>query len=170
MPCPKEKLKPAIIINVPEELQKIRQKQHHYANQSTKPRTCLEIGDKVSMQKGHREWCSGTVVEKTQYPRSVIVETSTGSTYRRNLHHLRRSQAQIPHDIATNVSTPTPSANSNTDQTPHDTASNVDTSISQDNIVQPTIKPSSSKGATSNEVVQPIVTRYGRVVKPIVLS
>lgn len=56
----------------------------------------LEIGDKVRMQKGHRNWVQAKVLSETEFPRSVIVRTKEGKCYRRNNHHLRRSKEDIP--------------------------------------------------------------------------
>lgn len=47
------------------------------------------------MQTGHREWITGTVTNNTQFPRSVMVQTGNGATYRRNNIHLHRTKANI---------------------------------------------------------------------------
>lgn len=99
MPCSKENLKPKIMQNVPTELRKVQQKQNEYANQKTR---VIKFKRKFD---GHRDWRSGTVIQDTQFPRSVIVQTTNGSLYRRKLHHLRKSTANITNDIASNFNT-----------------------------------------------------------------
>lgn len=171
LPVPKEKLKPAIVLNVPEKLKQTREKQHYYANQKTKPGPNFTVGDQISMQKGHRDWCSGKVIEKSSHPRSFMIQTSNGSVFRRNTHHLRKSSAQIPQDIASNVDTPKPPETTNASRMSVGVSTG---KINEQSIVQPTdisVKdnenPSGSTVQTSNHGTQPIVTRYGRVVKPV---
>lgn len=41
---------------------------------------------------------------KTEFPRSVIVQTNEGNSYRRNFHHLQRSKAEIPSTRSTESS------------------------------------------------------------------
>ena len=99
MPCPKDQLKPSIE-NVASEIYRSRKKQHEYANIGTKKAPTISIGDKVQMQTNHRNWCNGTVINNTPYPRSLMVQTANGSIYRRNTHHLRKTRAEIPTEIA----------------------------------------------------------------------
>ncbi|XP_033745588.1 uncharacterized protein K02A2.6-like [Pecten maximus] len=57
----------------------------------------LNPGDNVIMQKTqHKQWIPATVSQKHHNPRSYIVETSTGSKYRRNRKYLRLTKAEFP--------------------------------------------------------------------------
>ncbi|KMQ86100.1 hypothetical protein RF55_15019 [Lasius niger] len=76
-----------------------KRKSHYYRS----PFKQLEIGEKIRMQTGPREWKSATVVGKTSYPRSVIIENELGKRYRRNNIHLERSKALIPEPIQTEL-------------------------------------------------------------------
>lgn len=95
IPIDQEELKPKIINGVTRELARLRFEQKKYADKVSSPFKQLEINEKVRLQKGHRDWASATVVEKTPNPRSVIVETSSGKRYRRNTIHLQRTSADI---------------------------------------------------------------------------
>lgn len=96
IPVKKEKLKPKVMNNVTRELAKLRFQQKIYADKISSPFKQLEVDEKVRMKVGHREWIPATVVEKTKFPRSVIVETTAGKKYRRNNIHLQRTKANIP--------------------------------------------------------------------------
>lgn len=96
IPTEKEKLKPKVMDNVTRELAKLRFQQKIYADKISSPFKQLEVNEKVRMKVGHREWIPATVVEKTKFPRSVIVETTAGKKYRRNNIHLQRTKANIP--------------------------------------------------------------------------
>lgn len=99
IPIEKEQLKPKIINNVTRELVRLRFQQKVYSDKISSPFKQLKVGEKIRMQTGHREWKSATVVGKTNYPRSVIVENELGKRYRRNNIHLERSKAFIPEPI-----------------------------------------------------------------------
>lgn len=159
IPISKQQLQPKVIENVSEELTRLRLQQKRYADRVSSPTKALKVNDKVTMQTGHREWKPAKVVEKTQYPRSVIVETAKGNRYRRNTHHLRKTKADIKDpDIIW------PSSNSN--------AANENSTTTND-LTPPAMEIPSIQPTQSNETMQPgdrssVVTRSGRVVKPII--
>lgn len=90
-----EDLKPRIVQGVAKELKKLRIEQSVYADKISNPMKPLEVGENVRMKKGNREWTPATVVSKTEFPRSVIVQTDEGNSYRRNFHHLRRTKESM---------------------------------------------------------------------------
>lgn len=95
IPVSQEDLKPQIIEGVTKELAKLRFQQKVYSDRVSSPFKQLEVNEKVRLQRGHRDWVSAKVVEKSKNPRSVVVETTTGKRYRRNTIHLQRSSANI---------------------------------------------------------------------------
>ncbi|KAK9754844.1 hypothetical protein QE152_g865 [Popillia japonica] len=46
------------------------------------------------MQISHRNWVSGKVMKNTDKPRSHIIQTTDGRTYRRNTAHLHKTKAE----------------------------------------------------------------------------
>ena len=48
----------------------------------------LKKGDTVSFQKGSL-WLPATILAKTKFPRSYLITTPDGQTYRRNRRHLQ---------------------------------------------------------------------------------
>lgn len=97
LPIATKELKPRIVEGVTGELKKLRIEQGVYADRISNPMKPLGVGEKVRMQKGHRDWVPAKVVAKTEFPRSVIVRTTEGNSYRRNFHHLRRMKAVTIH-------------------------------------------------------------------------
>ncbi|XP_036327406.1 52 kDa repressor of the inhibitor of the protein kinase-like [Rhagoletis pomonella] len=87
---------PKVVFGVAKELQELRDNQKRCADQVATPRPPLKTDDNVRMQTGHREWKPAKVVEMTESPRSVIVETPEGRKYRRNSKYLHTTKANIP--------------------------------------------------------------------------
>lgn len=85
-----QQLNPKIVEGVSKELYKQRAEQKRYADKSATSKQPILPGDKVMLQTGHRKWEPASVVETTQYPRSVIVETENTKKFRRNTIHLRK--------------------------------------------------------------------------------
>ena len=76
---------------------KLTQKQN-YDRRCSQELPPLEIGQKVRLQK-EKIWVPATVVAKRETPRSYIIKDHSGSTYRRNRHHLGESQSEsIPEE------------------------------------------------------------------------
>ncbi|KAK9751422.1 hypothetical protein QE152_g5057 [Popillia japonica] len=46
------------------------------------------------MQISHRNWVSGKVMKNTDKPRSHIIQTTDGRTYRRNTAHFHKTKAE----------------------------------------------------------------------------
>lgn len=99
LPTDRKSLHPKIVNNVSGELERIRAEQKQYFDQHSKPAEQLKVGDKVRLKTGHREWVGAKVVENTEFPRSVIVETDSGQKYRRNNNHLHKTKANIKSPI-----------------------------------------------------------------------
>lgn len=120
----------------------------------------MEVGDSVQLQLSHRNWCSGVIKEKSDKPRSFIVDTENGKTLRRNSSHLRKSVVASP---VPNSSVPEKSS------TESNTEKNTDANAAQSNVTNikqtdaANGKTLSANPAASNQVV----TRYGRVIKPV---
>lgn len=95
LPTSNENLKPKIVENVSEELKKLREKQKFYSDRTSRVTKDVEKGDKIRVQFGHRNWLSGQVTENTENPRSVIIQTDSGKTFRRNTSQLHKTKATI---------------------------------------------------------------------------
>ena len=70
------------------ELAKERDRQKYQYDKHSHPLSTLKKGDKVTFQRGHK-WLPATVTAATQHPRSYIITTPNGQSYRRNRRHLR---------------------------------------------------------------------------------
>ena len=71
----------------------------------------MEVGQKVLFRRGHREWSPAEVIAPAQSPRSYIIRTPEGATYRRNSWFLRpdttgRDTPQQPSDDTPTQVTP----------------------------------------------------------------
>lgn len=91
LPISIENLKPKVVTGVTEELTELRINQKRYADRVAVPRPPLQVGDEVRMKTNHREWTKAKVVQETEYPRSVVVETTEGRKFRRNTFHLNKT-------------------------------------------------------------------------------
>lgn len=151
------------------ELARLRFQQKVYADKVSSPFKALEVNEKVRMQTSHRDWQSATVVEKTAFPRSVIVETSSGKRYRRNTGHLQRSKAKIPGPMDLESIVEVAEAISND---AHQSTLNNSHQSTSNNTQQSTEAPDSTKKSTvlptktvqNDATEQPYVTRSGRQV------
>lgn len=136
-----------------QELARLRFQQKVCADKVLVPFKRLELNEEVRMKTGHRDWRSATVVGKTTFPRSVVVDTSSGKRYRRNSSHLQRSKAKIPEPM---------------DLEPiKESAAEATSNISQQSTSDKSHQ-STSNGIpvnTEGQPAQPYVTRSGRVVK-----
>lgn len=121
----------------------------------------MEINNRVQLQNPlTKTWESGRVVADTNTPRSVIVETDQGGTYRRSTRHVRKSNVIIPVP---------PEAVCDDPRSP----------FLQKNPVTPEEQRQHPTGAVHNQIepteghqvnverAQRIITRSGRLVKPI---
>ena len=89
LPATHAHLQPSIINpkTVQKVLEKKKQQQKFYFDHGSKPLPSLNMGDTVRIQQnGH--WNPATVIGEANTPRSYVVETTGGATYRRNRRHL----------------------------------------------------------------------------------
>ena len=78
--------------------QRLEQRQHNqkrYHDRGAKVLPPLHVGDAVRVKtpKDH-QWLPATVTGKTELPRSYVVETPDGGSYRRNRSHLKTDTAE----------------------------------------------------------------------------
>ncbi|XP_014677177.1 PREDICTED: uncharacterized protein K02A2.6-like [Priapulus caudatus] len=108
IPMTSAQLQPGTInpTKVQAQLRKKQQVQKAYFDKGSKSLSALETGDTVRIQQGDR-WHPATVVEKTKYPRSYVVETPDGGTYRRNRRHLMSTNEPALRHHIEDVSPPT---------------------------------------------------------------
>lgn len=145
LPILKDDLKPKIVEDVQTELTKLRAKQKMYADQHTKAKQPVKVGDKVLVRVDHRQWKPAEVIEQTEYPRSVIIKTEDNRKFRRNTFHLRKTASNS--------------------QSSTETASKQQTSVSNE---QTTHSASNDQNSNTQSIqTNQTVTRYGRVVKPV---
>lgn len=78
-------MKPA---TVQSQLKQQQNRQKQYYDQHTKQLPELNKGDKVKIQGNEGKWRSATITKVTNTPRSYVVTTPEGSTYRRNRRHI----------------------------------------------------------------------------------
>ena len=83
-------------------LQDRQSTQKAYHDKKAKDLPPLTPGQLVRFQnKPSSTWKEGVILEKLQEPRSYILETPTGKTFRRNRVHIRPSSPQQPPDNTT---------------------------------------------------------------------
>lgn len=186
-----EMLKPKIISDITHKLTEIRKIQKWYADRGRRIAEPLNAGDKVRIKRSDRDWVPGVITEKTNNPRSFIVRTENGNIYRRNTDHINKTREQTTSNESFNnvnrivqttsnvsfnnvnrITEPIhiPESINDTNHTKVSKESNESTSgncASDDNgevVHNNNTKETSHMEATTK---LPIVTRSGRVVKPI---
>ena len=94
LPTTTQKLTPEVInpntVRVTRDTCQSRQKT--YFDRSARPLPPLHQGDRVFLQRGHKQWQPATVTQTGQH-RSYHVQTPDGKTFRRNRVHLRKAPA-----------------------------------------------------------------------------
>jgi hypothetical protein len=95
IPTTKSLLQPQIIDpqQVYQNKQQSKRKQKEYYDWHTKDLPTLKVGEKV-MIKDNEKWKPATILQIHPNPRSYIVETKEGNTYRRNRRHIIRNTSQ----------------------------------------------------------------------------
>lgn len=171
LPATVEQLKPKIVSGVEQQLIDIRNQQKLYHDRGAKEAPQIQVGDKVRVQRGKRDWIGATVVQNTDKPRSLIVQTQNGKKYRRNTIHLYPTKAEISDPPSVAVSpqrAPDERARSTITHSPKPSPQPiVDDSAQQRTFVQPSVGPDLNK-VTGNETNHQQRTRYGRLVKKVV--
>lgn len=102
IPIHEENLQPEIVRDVGMELQLLRGKQKQYFDRNATPAQQMQIGDKVRLRQSARNW---TVSNTTNEPRSLIIKTDDGRSFRRNTSQLHKTQGifyRVP-DVVANV-------------------------------------------------------------------
>ncbi|KAK9747111.1 hypothetical protein QE152_g5580 [Popillia japonica] len=109
------------------------------------------------MQISHRNWVSGKVMKNTDKPRSHIIQTTDGRTYRRNTAHLHKTKAE---EIESTIVIPS-------DKNPDP----IHIEAHPTTIVKPSVLQSNHEDEVPRTIVQehtsPKVTRSGRLIKPV---
>ena len=82
-------------IIVQEEIKQQRIKQKHYYDKHAKSLKELNIGDNVSIQRDNK-WMPAIITAASGTPRSYIVTTPDGQTYRRNRRHIIKNTSEQP--------------------------------------------------------------------------
>ena len=89
MPCAASALNPRVVQDRPN-LAKRQQRQRHFYDRSAKQRQSPKVGDNVRIRL-HGTWDKAVVTGKSDTPRSHIVTTENGQTYRRNERVINQS-------------------------------------------------------------------------------
>ena len=87
--CAASALNPRVVQDGPN-LAKRQQRQKHFYDRSAKQRQSPKVGDNVRIRL-HDTWDKAVVTGKSDTPRSHIVTTENGQTYRRNEHVINPS-------------------------------------------------------------------------------
>lgn len=180
IPIHKANLQPAIVRDVEKELQLLRGNQKHYFDRNTKPAHQLEIGDKVRLQQSARKWTGATISNSTAKPRSFIIKTDDGRTYRRNTSQLHKTKASfdrvpdvvanvMPTDITAAPNSPSVNIrnhvnNESVNTTPQPNQNNIE------GVLQAAMNINKTPALPVQEAVIPApvyTTRYGRQVKKV---
>ena len=89
-------MKPRVATGVIRQLQRNQDKQKHYYDKGSKALQPLKPQDQVRIRQGKR-WIPATVTATASTPRSYIVRTQDGQTYRRNRRHLLKTD-ELPQE------------------------------------------------------------------------
>ena len=84
-------IKPEIVQN---QLQQQQSRQKSYYDKKTKQLPKLNKGDSVKIQSKDGKWRPATITRMANTPRSYLVTTPEGSTYRRNRRHINKDQSK----------------------------------------------------------------------------
>lgn len=162
LPVTQNQLIPEVQPNVDKELTQLRSKQKFYADRNSRPAKSIESGDRVQLQVGHRDWCSGKVIKKpVDQPRSVIVQTDDGRIFRRNRSHVRKSASNADRNDQLPITNHSPAESSYSVPESLDSPQNPLASTTAVPEQTPVTIPATAPGP------QPVVTRYGRVIRPV---
>ena len=88
-------LKPQVVTDAYEQLQKCKEKQKFFYDRNSKSLPILSDHDVVRIKKDNK-WVPATVTGKASTPRSFIVTTSNGQKYRRNRQHIIKTHEDPP--------------------------------------------------------------------------
>ena len=159
LPCSQAMYQPTVQTAVTQQILHKRKKAKHYYDRQAKALPKLVVGQPVRVkahpQQRRSDWKPGKVVSDLSTPRSYIVEIS-GRKYRRNRVHLRDSYVSQDDSSTSNdkqstkPTLPPPGKALNT---------------SQESTI-PSSKPVLTEQSDAREeLTEPTVTRYGRVIK-----
>ena len=93
VPTSQKLLKPQVVEGVPDTIKLRKQKAKQQYNKSARPLQELEIGQRVRIQPTchNKQWKAGVCKAKVG-PRSYLITSDEGQTYRRNKKFLRTSR------------------------------------------------------------------------------
>ena len=95
LPTSASLVKPKVVENVQEKLKGRRDKQKMYYDRNAKPLPQIKERETVRIRKG-KTWEPAIVTAKNTAPRSFIVTTPDGTSYRRNRRHLLPTDESPP--------------------------------------------------------------------------
>ena len=181
VPCTKQLLTPKTIHHKRFRQNRIKQqsRQSKYHNRQSKELKPLQIGQPVRAQICGKLWQAGIVKRVDVNPRSYIIETTDGGTYRRNRRHIKtlNQQPQSP-DLADHEED-SPEAKTSPAPISPPSLAPVPRVTPIETLPQPinfecssalrTLPPAPSTSRPAQEEPQnsPYITRSGRLVKPI---
>lgn len=163
LPVPTTLLSQTTSTDVQKSLAKARNIYKHYADKSSRPQKPFEAGDKVRIQRSHRDWVSGNIIRKLNEPRSYLVKTDDGKVGRRNSIHINYTKANIvPEKFIAVVPNQSSEPITNTAVETQSSQSTQQETAQQ----QPT--PNTSVESPKQQLApEGIKSRYGRSLKPI---
>ena len=156
LPVSPELLKPKIIPDVHENITKMRQNYKSNYDNSATPSKPFHAGDRVRIQRNHRDWITGVVEELPKHgPRSLVIRTDDGKLLRRNTIHIQptKSIIQAPKSVTANI----PPSNS-------DSLKHTNNRSKIPNTPDPTTSTQINKSPDSTNSPAK-TTRYGRVLR-----
>ena len=122
LPVVESQLMPSVVSNAKNDLQKRQDTYKRYYDRGTKQLSNLAVGDSVRVLQGRR-WEPAVVSNTASAPRSYIVTTPSGYSYRRNRYHLQ--DVNEPPPVVQPVSPSDDSPSHNRSQVPDVSVSNV---------------------------------------------
>ncbi|XP_035700303.1 uncharacterized protein K02A2.6-like [Branchiostoma floridae] len=152
MPMNTALLEPDVPKEIPQKIQKEKEKQRRYYNRQARDLPRLSIGDTVRCQPhgtNTNRWKKGTVVAEVGN-RSFEVETEDGGVYRRNRRHLRKTPETPPATVGTD--------DADQGDAPEPTVNDEPTTT--------TTTPPAETAVKDDTAGQQMTTRSGRAVRP----
>ncbi|XP_059046435.1 uncharacterized protein K02A2.6-like [Achroia grisella] len=150
-----------VIKNINKQLRNIKNTEKKEADKGKKDNKQFTSGEQVWLRKDHQNWIPAKIVTPvSDGPRSYIVQTEDGGTYRRNAWHLKQAAISSSTEVEHNnnlLST----AETETSPTVEQPSSSVETSNQSRTNEEP--QPALPPAAPAS---QPIQTRSGRLVVP----
>lgn len=154
LPMHKDYLQPKLVNKVTSNIKHLRGIQKKYADRGVKEGSTFRENDQVKIRIGHRDWAGAKILEKSDKPRSYILERPNGKPLRRNTSQIRPTLANLNSESSKAVDVDVQSSN------PVGTTQSPINRNGSDEVFPSRVTAENSGSAM-------YVTKSGRILKPV---